>query len=105
MQIIIVVLALALAVSAVSMTLTKAKVFKGLRAWTAERSSWFGGLLKCPYCTSHWLAAGAVAIYQPRIVTSSVLLMDLAVSAFAIIALAAFSSGLIFRAFAAMGPD
>lgn len=96
------VVALALAVSACSMTITKAKVFKGLRAAIEQRSTWLGGLLKCPYCTSHWLAVGAVVIYRPHPVDCGFLALDLAVAALAIVALAAFSSGLIYRAFAAM---
>ena len=96
---------LALAVSACSMTISKAKVFKSLRETVEERSIWLGGLLKCPYCTSHWLSVGAVVIYRPRPVDCGFLALDLAVAALAIVALAAFSSGLIFRAFAAMGPE
>ncbi len=98
-------LTLALAVSACSMTLTKAKVFKGAREWVGTWSRWLYGLATCPYCMSHWLAFAAVAAYRPRPVRSGVLLLDLAVAAFAIIALAAFSSGVIYRAFVAIAPS
>lgn len=104
-NVISVVVTLALAVSALSMTLTKAKVFKGTREWIKDRSTWLGGLITCPYCTSHWFAFGAVVVYRPRIVDSGTPVLDLAVTAFAVVALAAFSSGLIYRAFAAMGPE
>jgi ABC-type phosphate/phosphonate transport system permease subunit len=96
---IVTVVVLALAVSAASMTLTKAKLFSPIRDRIDNRSEWFGELVGCPYCMSHWLAFAATAVYQPRIVHSGTELFDYFVTALAIVALAAFSSGLIFRAF------
>jgi uncharacterized membrane-anchored protein len=100
----IVVVFLALAVSTLSMTITKAKVSKPLRDAIAKRSKWFGELFSCPYCMSHWLAFGAVAIYRPAVVDSGVYVVDLFVSSLVIVALASFSAGLIFRAIGAMTP-
>lgn len=93
------IVALALAVSAVSVTVTKTKIFQPVRRWTKKRSPWAGALLSCPYCLSHWLAFVAVPIYRPQLVSSGFLPLDLLVSVMVIVALAAFFSGLILRAF------
>jgi len=92
---------LALAVSTVSMTATKAKISKPLRERIARRSKWFGELTSCPYCFSHWASIAAVAVVQPRPVSIGFWPVDLAISALAIVALSAFSCGLIFKAIAA----
>lgn len=59
-------LVLAVAVAAASFTIARTKVTAPFRAAVLKRSKWFGALVSCPYCVSHWLAAGAVAIYRPR---------------------------------------
>lgn len=46
----------ALATAAITMTLTRGTVFRPLRLWVIRRSSWFGKLVTCPYCMSHWIA-------------------------------------------------
>lgn len=90
---------LALAVSSVSVTMTKSSIFKSTREWIDEKSSFFGDLVHCPYCTSHWLSFAAVAVYQPRLLDSPYWVFDYAVSAFVIVTLASMSSGLVIRAF------
>jgi len=49
-----------LAVSAVVMgiaqTLTRERLFEPLRARLGGHETWFGYLVSCPYCASHWLA-------------------------------------------------
>ena len=56
---------LAVACASISLTVTRAEIFEPLRARIEKRSEWFGTLFGCPYCFSHWLAAGVVAIFQP----------------------------------------
>lgn len=90
---------LSLAIAAVSITITKTKVFRSFREWIDERSDWFGELVHCPYCTSHWVAFAAVAYYQPRPVESGVFFVDLVVAAFAVICLTSWFGGLIYRAY------
>lgn len=51
-------LVLALATSAVSLTVTKSRAFAWLRVPIMRRSRWFGELISCPYCFSHWVALG-----------------------------------------------
>lgn len=88
---------LALATAAISVTVSKAKVFSGVRERIARRSHWLGELLTCPYCTSHWVAFALVAIYRPVLVRAW-FPVDLLVSAFVVVALAALLMGLILIA-------
>lgn len=97
------ILALSLAVATVSMTITKAKVSKPLRESIAARSKWLGELFSCPYCFSHWVSFAAVAAVRPVLTDSGLYGLDLFVSALAVIALAAFASGWIYRSIAAVG--
>lgn len=101
----ILVLFLALPVASISLTTSRAKVFAGFRTWAAERSAWFGKLVECTYCTSHWVAFLAVAFYQPNVMNSGVLFVDLMASAFAVVALAAPMAGLMFTSLGRITPD
>lgn len=96
---------LAFAVSAISMTISKTKVFRPVRQWIQARSQWLGELVNCPYCTIHWVAFAAVALYRPIVVVSGLRVLDLFVSAFVVIAVASIVSGWIFQAFAGTAPD
>ncbi len=93
---------LSLAVSTMSMTITKAKVSKPLRDAIINRNKWFGELFSCPNCMSHWLAFAAVAIYRPVVVNCGVYVIDLCTSVLVVVALASFSSYLIYRAIGSM---
>jgi len=48
------------AVSSVTMglsyTLAKERIFAPLRAWLGGSQTWFGYLVACPYCASHYIA-------------------------------------------------
>ncbi len=59
---------LALAISAITITTAKMEIFRALRLWIYDHNEWLGELVKCSYCTSHWLAFAGVAIYtqSPR---------------------------------------
>ena len=92
----------ALAVSAVSLTMTKARLTRPLRQSVGSRSAWLGELFDCPYCFSHWVSFAAVAVARPVVTSTGLLLIDLLISAFAVIALAAMFSGLVYRSIAAV---
>lgn len=77
---------LGLAVAAVATTIARGKIFSGLREWVWGRWEWAGELLRCPYCLSHWLAAGAAAYYQPDY--GGHWLADWLVATFALVAIA-----------------
>ena len=88
---------LAMAVSPASLTITKTKVFKPFREAVAKRSYWLGELFSCPYCLSHWLSFGAVALFKPVVVSCGFFfLVDYAVSAFIIVGVAGLLSGAIY---------
>lgn len=88
-----VLLTLSLAVAAASITVTRAAVTKPLREWVDSKGWTFvHKLLTCPYCMSHWFAALA-ALYG-----SSTFLSWLVLT-FAIVALSAIITGLIFKLF------
>ena len=95
---------LSMATAAIDMTVSKASIFEGFREWVEKRSDWFSEMIGCPYCLSHWVAFGMVALYQPvllRCVLAKVhwgfVVVDLFVSAMAIVMMASYFSGLIYR--------
>jgi hypothetical protein len=88
---------LALATAALSLTVAKTHAFEWLRTWVFARSDFLGELLSCHYCMSHWFALGLVAVYRPVVVSSGIILFDLAVSVFALVALSALVSATIAR--------
>ncbi len=87
---------LALATAAISVTISKARLFASAREWIAKRNTWLGELMSCSYCTSHWVAIALVAIYRPVLV-SQWIIVDLFVSVFAVVAIAAIVSGMIIK--------
>lgn len=100
----IVLVVLSFAISAISMTISKSKLFEGFREWIGEQSGWLGELFNCPYCTSHWVTLLFVILFKPEVVAVAwrvpgMFLFNYVVSGFAIVALASFWSGIIYRAF------
>jgi hypothetical protein len=51
---------LSLAIASISLTTAQSKVFTSTRQWIIKRNKWFGELVSCSYCTSHWLAIAGV---------------------------------------------
>lgn len=90
------VVVLAMAVAAIAVTTSKSRMFAPMREWLAERNSMLGELASCNYCTSHWLAIVFVAIYRPVLVPE-LFLVDLVVSVFVMVAIAAVVSGVIIK--------
>ena len=95
---------LAMVVSGTSYTITGTEIFEPLRRFLAARSHWLGHLSSCFYCTSHWVAFLLVALYRPVLLDTSVGIVNLAVSAFFVIQLATFFTGLLFKAFSVIIP-
>lgn len=46
----------AAATGAITLTVTRSKLFSDLRQWTVNRSEFFGELVTCPWCFSHWVS-------------------------------------------------
>lgn len=64
---------------------------------SVRASKWLSTLVGCPYCLSHWLSWGAVAVYRPRLVHAW-LPLDLFTSSWPIIAGAMLTAGLLAKA-------
>ena len=47
---------LVLAVSTGTLTLSRSEVFEPLRLFCNKRIPFVGRMLKCPYCTAHWVS-------------------------------------------------
>ncbi len=88
------VLIIALAVSAVSTTIALSSLFNPIRKRAKARLGWFGKLISCAYCNSHWLAFFAVAWFHPRVVDGW-WLANYFLVAFAVIALANVVTGVV----------
>jgi hypothetical protein len=97
-------LVLAMVVSGTSFTITSMEIFEPLRRFIVARSSWLGQLISCFYCTSHWITFLLVAIYRPVLVATGFTPVDLAVSAFFVIQLATFITGMLFKSFSIIMP-
>lgn len=97
--------ALSLAIGVMAMTITKTKIFRPVRIWTLDKSEWFGDLISCPYCTSHWLSFVLTAIYSPLLFNSGIGLLDWFLTSLCVIAGSAVVSGTIFYAFAQMADE
>jgi hypothetical protein len=98
-------LVVSMAVAAVSMTLSKGKIFSGTREWLDDKSEFLGDLIHCPYCTSHYVAFGAVLIFQPFAVTSGWFIPDVLLASFATVAMSSYWCGVIYSSYAQMGDD
>lgn len=98
------VLVLSLATAAISVTISRAQIFATFRAFVAEKSSWAGKLISCYYCTSHWVAIAFVLIYRPVLI-SRFFVIDLFVSTFSIVCIAALVGGIIIKLNVFRKPD
>ena len=96
---------LALFVSVISLTITKTKAFSTIREKIIEKSDWLGYLFSCPYCLSHWVSLLVVTVYRPITVSSGMLLADLVVSIFVIVALATMFSWVVYHAYRGLADD
>lgn len=92
-------LVLALATSAISVTITRSGLFHGLRSFADRRSRWFGELMHCPYCMSHWVSLVLMWWYGLRILPGTFWLIDLLISALAVVATASFFTLLVMLSY------
>jgi hypothetical protein len=87
---------LAFANAAISYTISKTYIFDGIR-WRLRHWDFPYFLITCPYCVSHWVAFAMVAIWQPTFTYSNYLILDLAISAFAMVMMSALIWGSFIR--------
>lgn len=94
---------LSLATSTITLTITRARVSKPVRNWISKRSPYFGEMINCPFCTSHWVAFILCAIYRPRPFPTRWLL-DWFISSMAIVAISSVLSRIVFEAISKIHP-
>lgn len=97
-------LVLAVAIAAVSLTITRASIFKPFRLWVEEHSTFFGELVSCPYCMSHWVALVVVSIFKTRVVVSSVPPADYLLTIFFLVSVSCLVAAPVFLAVATIHP-
>jgi hypothetical protein len=54
-----------IATGAISLFVTKSALLNSFHQWLEKKSPFLEELLSCPWCTSHWVGAFLLAIYQP----------------------------------------
>lgn len=57
---------LSIAVAGISLFLTKSTLLNAMH--DKLEGTWFGKLLDCPWCTSHWVAAIFMLFYRPMLI-------------------------------------
>ena len=93
------------AVGTVANTIAKTSIFSKMRVAIYRRSEWFGELVRCPLCLSHWLCLFALFFYPSFPVYSSCFLADCAVSWFLMVLVSSIAVGIIKTAFSGMKPS
>ena len=81
----------ALAIASIATTITRAKVFRWLRVWIADKSEFWGDLFSCPYCFTHWLSIAYILLCQQEVCVTATGFwwLDGIVSIFAVVTAAA----------------
>jgi hypothetical protein len=88
-------LILSMVAALIATTISESQLFRDLRLWAKNRSHFLGAGIGCGYCLSHWVAMALVAIYRPRVLLSSLALLDYVLTAFFIAWLAALQWALL----------
>lgn len=105
------VIVIGIATGAISLFITKSALLNSFHAWLEKKSPFLEELLSCPWCTSHWVGAFLLLIYQPwlldwgwrpawMVLLEPVLLpVDFLVTLMVVVAVAAVTAGVIYRAY------
>jgi hypothetical protein len=93
-----------LATGSIAMTLARSRMFREVRWWIHRHwGDMAFDLSKCPWCLSHWLAFGLVALWQP-IRATNWWVVDWIVNSFVVVALAPIAAFFIHRVYGALPP-
>jgi hypothetical protein len=87
---------LSMVVAVISMTTSSAVIFEKVRLKIGSKSQFLNELIRCPYCTSFWVAIPFVLIYKPILINSRFYFIDLAVSWFFIVGASTWLAHKIF---------
>lgn len=87
---------LGFAVCVISMTISSAVIFERVRKFIGSKNQFLNELIRCPYCTSFWVAIPFTLIYKLTLVNSSFYFVDLAISWFVIVGISTGLAKIIF---------
>jgi len=59
------VIVIGIATGAISLFITKSTLLNSFHAWLEKSSPFLEEMLSCPWCTSHWIGAFLLLVYQP----------------------------------------
>jgi hypothetical protein len=59
------VIMIGVATGAISLFITKSALLNPFHAWLEKQSPFLEEMLSCPWCTSHWVGAFFLLVYQP----------------------------------------
>jgi len=76
--------------ASISFTVTETKLFEPLRKFFDKHISFIGKLFNCGYCFGHWVAFLLMVLYHPKLLQSSLWLIDYFITALVIAWLAGF---------------
>ncbi len=88
------VLYLSLVTASISFTVSETRLMKPLREWIRRKREWAGELFFCGYCLGYWIAFLLVAVFQPRLF-HTYLLLDYFLTALVIAWLSGFQWALM----------
>lgn len=89
------ILALSVSIAAFSITATRARITEPFRDWLRPKSFLLYKLASCPYCLSHWLAAGLAPFCLLEF--TSYLVLDFLLTVFLLVGLSALLEGLMMN--------
>ena len=87
---------LSLAAASIAYTITQTELFLPVRKIASKVGHMTGYLFHCFYCMSHWIVFAGVLIYQPVLISSGHLYIDLITSAVCAVTLTTFIKGIMF---------
>jgi hypothetical protein len=64
------VILIGVATGAISLFITKSALLNSFHTWLEKKSPFFEEMLSCPWCTSHWIGAFFLLVYQPWIINA-----------------------------------
>jgi hypothetical protein len=96
------VILIGIATGAISLFISKSALLNSFHKWLEARSLFLENMLSCPWCTSHWVGAFFLLVYQPRLIGSGNLLLtpiDWLVTLMVVVTIAAITAGIIYGAY------
>lgn len=96
------VILIGIATGAISLFITKSALLNSFHTWLEKHSPFLEELLSCPWCTSHWVGAFFLLVYQPWLLNAGSLFLlpvDCLVTLMAVVTVAALTARIIYSAY------